>query len=92
MEYKNLKLFCIIAIQHISIRGVKCFISYRYDMLCKYFPHEVFGTNRSTEFFENTLNYLNNPKMLADDLKAAIQLKQPYEVAYLKWVQYHSNI
>jgi hypothetical protein len=68
------------------------FVAYRYDLMGRMFPHEVFGTNRTTEFFEDTLRYLNNPRELKEALKEATENKQTYEIRYLKWVLSHSRV
>lgn len=70
---------------------VSVYIYYRYDLMSRLFPHSAFGTNRTTEFFEDTLRFLNDPESLNVTLKVAIKEQQTYEIAYLKWVKSHSD-
>jgi hypothetical protein len=89
----NLREFCIEAIRALADVNkqdfVKTYLHYRYELLPNLFPHAVFGTNRSTEFFSDTLNYLQAPSELDKALKDATKEGQLYEINYLKWVKSH---
>jgi hypothetical protein len=93
---RTLREFCITAIRALeTTKGPKfadMFVYYRYDLMSHRFPHEVFGTNRTTEFFEDTLRYLSYPRELKEALKEANENKQTYEIRYLKWVLEHSKL
>ena len=87
-----LKEYCTEAIRVLEearINGifVSKYIEYRYDIFIQNFPHPIFGTNRTTEFFEDTIEYLDSPILLQSDLKKALKENQMYEIRYLEWIK-----
>lgn len=87
----SLKEFCqnaVITMAHVDKDNfVMTFIYLRYDLMSKLFPHPVFGTNRTTEFFEDTLKYLNSMDELRAAMREAVKENKPYEIRYLEWVR-----
>lgn len=72
---------------------IENFMFYRYHVMNRSYPHNVFGTNRAdNNFFDETLRLLSYPKALKDELRIAVKDQHTYEIEYLKWVKTHSDI
>lgn len=90
----ELREYCIEANRALEISRkdgtfIATYMKYRYDLFHQRFGNHVFGTNRSTEFFYDTIKYLDAPELLKADMKKAIKDGMTYEILYLDWVKSH---
>jgi hypothetical protein len=88
----SLKEFCLDAIHRLSQvkddARIKLCMRIRYDELRIEFPSKTFSTEEAgQDFFQKTIDYIDNPKQLDIDLKDKNILE--YRRNYLSWVKSH---